>query len=180
MLSVNIIVTEYQLEWQERYRQEAEKIKTILGKNLIAIHHIGSTSVKGLKAKPIIDLMPVVQSLEQADLCNAAFASIGYECMGEFGILGRRYFRKGGENRTHHIHLFQQENKRDIERHLAVRNYLRSHPQDAMQYGILKQQLAKQFSKDNEGYCNGKDAFVKQLEQKALYWYYKNLPSSSS
>lgn len=96
---------------------------------------------------------------------------LGYECMGEFGISGRRYFRKGGTNRTHHIHVFQIDNKKDIDRHLAVRDYLRSHPEAAEQYGNLKEDLANQFPKDIEAYMDGKEAFVTELERTALEWY---------
>lgn len=96
---------------------------------------------------------------------------LGYEPMGEFGISGRRYFRKGGDNRTHQIHIFAQNNTQDIVRHLAVRDFLRAHPLDAYAYGMLKTQLSYQFPQDIEGYCDGKDSFIKDLEQRALSWY---------
>lgn len=98
----------------------------------------------------------------------------GHECMGEFGIEGRRYFRKGGDNRTHQIHIFEQSNHKDINRHIAVRDFLRTHPDIALEYGELKMELAYRFSEDIEGYCTGKDAFVKQLEKDALLWYQNN------
>lgn len=137
------------------------------------IHHIGSTSVPGLKAKPIIDIMPVVKHIEKIDSFNDQMAGLGYECMGELGMKGRRYFRKGGDNRTHQVHVFQADNKEDIHRHLAVRDYLRAHSEAAKQYGSLKENLAKQFPKDIAAYMDGKDAFVKQLERMALQWYMK-------
>ena len=67
--------------------------------------------------------MPVVRDLAQVDACSVQFEALGYEVMGEFGIPGRRYFRKGGDERTHQIHIFQQDNRADIDRHLAVRDY---------------------------------------------------------
>lgn len=91
--------------------------------------------------------------------------------MGEFGIAGRRCFRKGGDNRTHQIHIFEKSNNKDIDRHLAVRDFLRTHPETAAKYGELKIRLAERFPEDIEGYCNGKDAFVKQMEKDALLWY---------
>lgn len=168
---MHVVVTEYQPEWEPMYQAEAQKIRKILGANLSAIHHIGSTAVPGLAAKPVIDIMPVVKDLTQVDDCAPAFEAAGYECMGEFGIPGRRYFRKGGDFRTHQIHIFQQDNHRDILRHLAVREYLRAHPEAAKEYGALKIRIAKQYPEDIEGYCDAKDAFVKALELAAVEWY---------
>lgn len=94
--------------------------------------------------------------------------------MGEFGIAGRRYFRKGKENHTHQIHVFAAESDADIRRHLAVRDYLRAFQETAREYGLLKEKLAKKYPRDIEGYCDGKDAFVKKLEKEALSWYKDN------
>ena len=104
------------------------------------------------------------------EACYAQFEAIGYEGMGELGIPGRRYFRKGGDDRTHQIHIFCADSQKDIDRHLAVRDYLRANDRQAAAYGALKLQLARQFPEDLEGDCEGKDAFVKQLEQRALAW----------
>lgn len=109
-------------------------------------HHIGSTSVYGLPAKPIIDIMPVVRDIEAVDHSNSAFEQIGYECMGEYGIPGRRYLRKGKVERTHHVHIFEESNAHDIQRHLAVRDYLRAHADMAMEFDAqlwMKQQISK-------------------------------------
>lgn len=116
----------------------------------------------------------LVTNISLVDKHNKEFVAIGYECMGEFGIEGRRYFRKGGDNRTHQIHIFEQSNHKDINRHIAVRDFLRTHPDIALEYGELKMELAYRFSEDIEGYCTGKDAFVKQLEKDALLWYQNN------
>ncbi len=167
---MKIVVTPYSPAWDAAYKAEAEKIKNILGEECTAIHHIGSTAVPGLAAKPIIDIMPVVRDISKVDALNPSFEKIGYECMGEFGIPGRRYFRKGGESRTHQVHIFEAGNTRDIQRHLAVREYLRKHPDTARQYGELKTLFAQKFPSDIEGYCNGKDAFMKELEKLALQW----------
>lgn len=149
---------------------EAVKIKNILGENCVEVHHIGSTSVVGLAAKPIIDIMPIVYNLEDVDNVATEFEKIGYEYMGEFGIPGRRYLRKGGDERTHHIHIFSKNSFYDIERHLAVRDYLRTHKDVCKKYADLKIQLANLYPYDIEGYCDGKEEFVHQLEKEALEW----------
>lgn len=96
-----IRVVPYDPFWEVEYENESQKIKNILKDILVEVYHIGSTAVKGLAAKSIIDIMPVVTNISLVDKHNKEFVAIGYECMGEFGIEGRRYFRKGGDNRTH-------------------------------------------------------------------------------
>ncbi|OMD63331.1 hypothetical protein BSK62_21615 [Paenibacillus odorifer] len=168
---MKVTVTEFNEQWSLMFNEEAQKIKDIFADALVDIHHIGSTSVPGLKAKPIIDIMPVVRNIEAVDGFNQQMTALGYECMGEFGISGRRYFRKGGNSRTHHVHVFQMDNKIDIGRHLAVRDYLRSHPEAVKQYGDLKDTLAKQFPEDIGAYIDGKEEFVVNLEKTAYEWY---------
>ena len=170
----HVVVVEYRPEWPLAYEKEKERIQKILKENCLALWHIGSTSVPNLVAKPIIDILPVVRDLRLVDTKNADFEALGYECMGEFGLAGRRYFRKGGDERTHQIHIFARESAHDIARHLAVRDYLRAFPQAAAAYGELKMRLAQQYPEDIEGYCDGKDAFVKGLEQRALAWKEKH------
>lgn len=173
-MAQHIRVVQYCPKWNEDYRREAEHIIQILGQELVEIHHIGSTAVEGLSAKPIIDLMPIVRRIETIDAYNGEFEKLGYECMGEFGIPGRRYFRKGGDERTHQIHIFEEGNQKDIMRHLAVRDYLRTHDEMRRQYGALKKELARLYPENIEAYCAGKDSFVKEMERRALAWYRKN------
>lgn len=173
-MAQHIRVVQYCPKWHEDYRREAEHIIQILGQELVEIHHIGSTAVEGLSAKPIIDLMPIVRRIETIDAYNGEFEKLGYECMGEFGIPGRRYFRKGGDERTHQIHIFEEGNQKDIMRHLAVRDYLRTHDEMRRQYGALKKELARLYPENIEAYCAGKDSFVKEMERRALAWYRKN------
>ncbi len=168
---MEVQVVPYDPSWPSRYRREAALLREALGDCLVEIHHIGSTSVPGLWAKPIIDILPVVTAVEEADRRRAALEALGYEYLGEFGIPGRRYLRKGGEHRTHQVHLFGQESRDEIRRHLAVPAYLRCHPDAARDYAQLKRRLARRFPRDIDGYCDGKDAFVKALERAALDWW---------
>lgn len=165
-----VFVTDYNPEWPDKFEEEATKIKEVFGEDLVAIYHIGSTSVPNLKAKPIIDIMPIVRDIEVVDKFNDKMIALGYEPMGEFGIPGRRYLRKGGDNRTHHVHIFQIGSK-EAERHLAFRDYLRNNPDAAAKYGELKEQLANRYFDDIEAYMDGKDGFIKDLEKEAIKWY---------
>ena len=104
------------------------------------------------------------------DDLNEAFSRLEYIPMGEFGIPGRRYFKKpGDEKRTHHLHIFQSGSP-ELERHLAFRDYLIAHPDEARRYSELKAELARRFPEDIEGYMAGKDGYIKEIQRKALAW----------
>jgi GrpB-like predicted nucleotidyltransferase (UPF0157 family) len=167
---MHVRVVPYCSDWTLSFEQEAALISKVFGDELAKIHHIGSTSVPGLQAKAIIDMLPVVRQVERVELFNEGMEALGYEALGEFGIPGRRYFRKGGDDRTHQAHVFQIGDP-GVERHLAFRDYLRAHPAVAAEYGALKAALARRFPEDINGYVDGKDAFVKATEQEALRWY---------
>lgn len=170
-MSQHVTVLDYHAEWVLKYEEEKEKITAILNSNCIAVYHIGSTSVPGLAAKPIIDIMAVVRSLEKVDAVAEDFFRMGYEYCGEFGIVGRRYLRKGGEERTHQIHIFQADDWDNIGRHLAFRDYMRIHKKERDEYAEIKKVLAQKFPYDIEGYCDGKEEFVRGIEKKALSQY---------
>ena len=93
-MSQHIIVNDYNPIWTEKYKEEVSLIQPILAENCVALYHIGSTSVPGLAAKPIIDIMAVVRSLAEVDSVAEKFSDVGYEYLGEFGIVGRRYLRR--------------------------------------------------------------------------------------
>lgn len=97
-------------EWEKKFVEEDILLQKIFGVEIQIIHHIGSTSVNGLSAKPIIDMMPVVRDINKIDTYNNAMIAIGYEPKGENGLPGRRYFQKGGDKRTHHIHIYEMGN----------------------------------------------------------------------
>jgi len=152
------------------FKQEAAILQDQLGSVAKAIHHIGSTSVPGLKAKPIIDILIDATELNELDARSEAMQSIGYEVMGEFGIPGRRYFRKGREERSHHVHCFQSGDS-NLTRHLAFRDYLIEHKNIAREYADLKSALVELCNDDMGKYCDGKDPFIQLHESKAVEWY---------
>jgi len=170
-MAQHIVIAQYDPLWNDMFETEAVKIKRVLGKNCTEVYHIGSTSVPGLAAKPIIDIMPVVCDLKAVDRVSVMFEKMGYEYMGEFGIPGRRYLRKGGDERTHQVHIFAENNAADITRHLAVRDYLRTHKDVCERYALLKKGLAEKYPYDIDGYCCGKEEFVQELERDALEWW---------
>ena len=164
-----IVVVDHDPQWANEFEKESEKLQQILGDILNNIHHIGSTAVPGLMAKPIIDILLDVKDLGQLDAKSESFEELEYEVMGEYGIPGRRYFRKGGNNRTHHIHAFQKGDPNLI-RHLAFRDYMIEHKNIAKEYGELKFNIAQRCKDNIVNYSDEKDAFVKYHEAKALKW----------
>ncbi|NBB81086.1 MAG: GrpB family protein, partial [Verrucomicrobia bacterium] len=122
---MKIEVTPYRSRWASDFEIEKNAIRGAVGNVAVGVHHIGSTAVVGLAAKPIIDIMLEVGDLTELDACAGNIESLGYEALGELGISGRRYFRKGRDHRTHQIHAFQTSDP-NLLRHLAFRDYLRN------------------------------------------------------
>ncbi len=156
--------------WPNLFRAEADRIAAVLGQEVIAIHHIGSTAIPGIKAKPVLDFLIEVKDIDQVDDFNAEMIKLGYQPRGEYGIPGRRYFsKKTGSSSSHHLHTFQSGNP-EVERHLNFIDYMRAHPEDAQTYSRLKEELARKFPEDIEGYIEGKAGFIKKIDKKAKIW----------
>ncbi|STX51746.1 glutamate rich protein GrpB [Legionella busanensis] len=161
-----IEVVPYNTNWPIEFAEEAGKIKEALGNNCIEIHHIGSTSVPDLAAKPVIDMIPVVLDITKVENANTAMQTLGYEAKGEYGMPFRRYFQKGSNQRTHHVHVYELGNS-EIDRHLKFRDWLRAHPKDKEAYARLKETLAHQHPYDINTYCLGKESFIAATDKKA-------------
>ncbi len=158
-------VLPYDARWSLQFEKERTLLGTTLGRD--AIHHIGSTSVVGLAAKPIIDILIETEDIGRFSIHDAELTRLGYEPRGELGIPGRRFYPKGGELRTHHVHAFQRGDQL-ILRHLAFRDYLIGHPEVAAEYGALKTTVAAACNNDINRYMDGKDAWIKRIEHLAI------------
>jgi len=166
---MKIEIVPYNPTWPSLFEQEKRQLIESLGKVIEHIHHIGSTAVEGLSAKPVIDIIIEASSLKALDDNAPIFKHHGYEVMGEFGIVGRRYYRKGDDNRTHQIHAFVTGDQ-NVHRHIAFRDYLRAHPSIRLEYQQLKIDTASRCNNDIEIYCDGKNDFIKHYETRALEW----------
>lgn len=166
---MKVRLSEFNEDWSRRFHEEANCLKNIFKDEIVRFEHFGSTSVPGMKAKPVIDMMCIVKNISKIDLFNNTMRSLDYDVAGEWGISGRRLFRKGGENRTHHIHFYEVNNPQ-IERHLIFRDYLKFHPEEVIRYSQFKEELAQHFENTNE-YSPAKKAFVIEIEKLALAWY---------
>ncbi|MFN6483363.1 MULTISPECIES: GrpB family protein [unclassified Nostoc] len=169
---MKVEVVPHNLTWRSKFDDESKHVALTLGENVVAIHHIGSTAIPNIYAKPIIDLLVEVENIAKVDDCSLDMEALGYEVMGEFGIPNRRFFRKHNETgtRTYHIHTFTARSS-EVKRHLAFRDYMIAHSEDAQKYSELKRKLAKQYPNDIIGYMDGKDGFIKEMQRKALIWW---------
>jgi GrpB-like predicted nucleotidyltransferase (UPF0157 family) len=162
-----IEVVDYNPAWKAAFVLERSLLQEALGEIVVAVHHIGSTSVPGLAAKPIIDILLAVTDLAALDDKGAEMAALGYKAKGENGIPGRRYFHKGGPQRTHHAHAFTAGDP-NLTRHLAFRDYLIANPEVTQEYAALKKRLASAYKDDSRLYQAGKEDFISLHEWLAL------------
>ncbi len=166
----DIVLVDHDPKWAEMARAEAWRISRALGHEVVAIHHIGSTAIPGIKAKPVLDFLVFVRDLDSLDASSSELEAIGYVDRGEFGIPGRRYFVKEIEEiRSHQLHCFLDGDP-EGERHILFRDYLRAYPDEAEQYERLKMGLAAQFKNDTNAYADAKTEHVRQVEHKARDW----------
>ncbi|TFB22126.1 GrpB family protein [Filobacillus milosensis] len=165
---MKVRLSNYTSGWKRMYEQEVQLLKNIFDDEILYFEHFGSTSVPGMKAKPVIDMMVIVKDISVIDTYNEKMTSLNYDVAGEWGIKGRRLFRKGGENRTHHIHFYQFDNPQ-IKRHIVLRDYLRSHPEEVERYSEFKDELASKYELTRD-YSPAKKEFVAEMERRALDW----------
>jgi len=165
-----VTVVPYDTRWSRLFEEEADELAAIFGEEIVGIHHIGSTAIPGIYAKPIVDILVEVREIDKIEALNLEMAERGCVPQGEFGIRARRFFIKGSEGRrTHHVHVFQTGDA-EVERHLAFRDYLRVHPKEAQAYSRLKQHLVSRFPNDIDSYMDGKNDWIKETERKAKAW----------
>jgi GrpB-like predicted nucleotidyltransferase (UPF0157 family) len=163
--------TDYSHLWPQDFEAESANLFSLLGAELLRVHHIGSTSVPRLAAKPIIDLLPIVRNIHAVDDCTSKLEAAGYKAWGEYGLPGRRLFTKDRiDVRTHNAHIYQDGDPA-IERHLAFCDYLRGHPQIRDEYAELKRQAYAQHPADIAAYSQAKDGWIKRVEQLAIEWF---------
>lgn len=165
----NIIVVPYNPKWPEMFEYEAFLIKEVLKDNCIAIHHVGSTSVPGLAAKPQIDIIAVIRDPAQA---IEQLTQMGYTFKGESNIPFRLYFNDNLHENRHakvNLHVYE-EGHPEITLNLLFRDYLRSHPNVRDEYAALKETLLQDESSFQKkegsmftGYNLGKDAFIRRV-----------------
>ncbi|WP_026607389.1 GrpB family protein [Methylocapsa acidiphila] len=169
---IPVTLVEYNADWPGMAAGYAACLKQALGSSLVIVHHIGSTSVPGLGAKPIIDLMPLVTDLAVLDQQRQHVEALGYVWHGELGISGRRYCTLSDKIgiRLGQLHFFKADSP-DVRRHIAFRDYLRTHPEAARAYEHEKRRARDLHPDDSHAYTDKKAAWIQVIEAKALIWF---------
>lgn len=158
-------LADYDPRWPELFQNESSLIEAALGDRAIEIQHIGSTSVPGLRAKPIIDILVAVDSFEPVKAYCAQLEPIGYHYQTHENDAERLFFWKG-QPRTHHLHLVEFATW-EHQRHILFRDYLRNHADIARLYEGIKQDLSVAFKSNRPAYTKGKTAFIKSIMARA-------------
>lgn len=161
-------IVPYDPAWETLFATERERIAVAIGQQVLAIEHVGSTSVPNLAAKPILDIAIGVRSLDDIPACVIPLTALGYEYKGEHGLPERHYFTRGTPNRTHHLHMVVV-GQYQWNTLVPFRDNLRRNPETLAQYQQLKEELARRFPYDRMAYTDGKAEFIQAvLHQEAL------------
>lgn len=167
--SDSVIVVPYSLEWPQRFRVLGGELRRVLGDVAVRVDHIGSTSIPGLAAKPVIDIQVSVESFEPFDAIRRPLEDIGYIWRSGNPDLTKRYFReKPGTARTH-IHVRRQGSWSE-QFALLFRDYLRAHPDTASEYAAVKRGLTERYRNDRPAYVAAKEPFIWSTMQAASEW----------
>ncbi|MDE2018946.1 MAG: GrpB family protein [Patescibacteria group bacterium] len=166
----NYSVEKYTANWQRRFRIQEKLIKRVLGKAALEIHHVGSTSVKGMSAKPIVDMLVIVKEFHALDRAKTKFEKLGYVFRSNYVKPNSRLLEKfRGETKLYNIHFFKK-NHEHVPRILNIRDYLRAHPETVKAYEALKQKLLNKYPNDYRSYSHGKHEFLDALAERAKKW----------
>jgi GrpB-like predicted nucleotidyltransferase (UPF0157 family) len=157
-----IRIVAYDPAWPARFEEERGKLEEAIGPWIAdGIHHVGSTAVPGLAAKPIIDILVGVEDLENSRACFAPLAGIGYLYAPYRAEEMHWLCKPDPSRRTHHLHLVPVGSRRYKEE-LAFRECLRADPTLADEYAALKRSLARSFKDDREAYTDAKAEFIRR------------------
>lgn len=164
MTTRNIVVVPYDSNWKQQFEAIRAEIQDALGELALSIEHVGSTSVEGLSAKPIIDIDVVIEDESKLQAVIEKLAGIGYEHEGNLGIVGREAFGYTGKEhlQNHHLYVCTKDSP-ELMRHLAFRDYLRSHEEAVREYSRIKEEGAELYPKDIDGYIIYKTGWIEKI-----------------
>ena len=164
MITKHVVVVPYDEQWNLDFLQIKAELSDALGQLAIGIEHVGSTSVQGLSAKPIIDIDVIIKDYTVLENVVSALREIGYQHEGNLGIVGREAFKYDGKEHLQKHHLYVcPEDSPELKRHIAFRDYLRTHPDAVREYSHIKEEAVKQFPDDIERYIGYKSPFIEKI-----------------
>ena len=164
MNTKHIVVEPYDEAWERNFAAIRDEIQNALGDLAVRIEHVGSTSVRGLSAKPIIDIDVVIRDGAALAATIERLGAIGYQHEGDLGIAGREAFKYDGKEHLQKHHLYVcPEDSAELKRHVAFRDYLRSHPEAVREYSRIKEEGAALYPDDIDRYIAHKSPFIERI-----------------
>ena len=164
MVTKHVVVLPYDERWKQDFLTIQAELTDALGQLAIGIEHVGSTSVQGLSAKPIIDIDVVIKDYSLLEDVISALGGIGYRHEGDLGIAGREAFKYDGKEhlKKHHLYVCPEDSP-ELRRHIAFRDYLRTHPEAVREYSRIKEEGARRYPYDIERYIEYKSSFIEKI-----------------
>ncbi|GAA0859258.1 MULTISPECIES: GrpB family protein [Clostridium] len=165
MRTMHVVVEDYNPKWKIEFEKIKAELMMVLSDKIISIEHVGSTSVEGLAAKPIIDIDIVIDN--NFEEVKIALESISYIHEGDLGIHGREAFKYYNKEHLmkHHLYVCNKENE-ELYRHIKFRDYLKVHKVDRDKYSLVKKEMAKKYTEDIELYIDGKEPIILEIYKK--------------
>ena len=159
-----VIVLPYDEQWKQDFAAIKNELTNALDRLITGIEYVGSTSVQGLSAKPVIDIDVVIKDDTVLENVIAALAEIGYRHEGDLGIPGREAFRYDGKEhlRKHHLYVCCEDSA-ELKRHMRFRDHLRTHPDAVREYSRIKEEGAKLYPYDMDSYIKHKSPFIERI-----------------
>ncbi len=164
MSTKHVIVLPYDENWKNEFEKIRHELSEALGELALSIEHVGSTSVQGLSAKPIIDIDVVINDTSLLNDIIASLQSIGYKHEGDLGIPGREAFKYDGKEHLmkHHLYVCAKDSL-ELKRHISFRDYLKSHPEAISEYSRTKEEGALLYPYDIDKYIEYKSPFIERI-----------------
>lgn len=164
MRTKKVVVLPYDRTWKFAFEEIEREIESAIGDLIIAIEHVGSTSVEGLSAKPIIDIDVIIRDYSMFDVVVSKLETIGYIHEGNLGIKDREAFKYSDKPhlQQHHLYVCPQHSK-ELQRHITFRDFLRSNPEAVKKYGAVKEKAAQLYPDDIEKYIEYKSPCIEEL-----------------
>ncbi len=164
----HVVVLPYDEAWKKDFEEIKAELMAVLDGLVLSVEHVGSTSVPGLAAKPIIDIDVIIEDTDCFEKVKTALETIGYQHEGDLGIPGREAFKYHGKEhlRKHHLYVCAKDSD-ELKRHLSFRDYLRTHPEAVKEYGRIKEEGARLYPNDIDSYIEYKAPFIQDCVNKA-------------
>ena len=164
MVTKHVVVLPYDEQWKQDFLMIREELASALGQLALRIEHVGSTSVEGLSAKPIIDIDVVIKDYSVFEEVVSALGTIGYRHEGDLGIAGREAFKYDGKDhlKKHHLYVCTEDSP-ELKRHISFRDYLRIHPDAVLEYSSIKEEGARLYPCDIDKYIEHKTPLIEKI-----------------